>query len=188
MDTQDRQAIEKLFSKLSGVEGQGGHRDPESELFIKERISTQPGAPYFMAQTIVVQEQALAAAEDRIRELERARSPQPQQSRGFLLSIFGNANSPQYRSTPSDDRQSPWGQPQSSNGLPSQGRGGGGFLAGAAQTAMGVAGGVMLGSALSGMFGGTEAKAAERVAEKPAEQSSENQEAGTDLGFEDDDF
>lgn len=49
------------------------------------------------------------------------------------------------------------------------GFGGGGFLAGAAQTAMGVAGGVLLGNAIAGMFGGDEAKAAEAPAD-PAQQ------------------
>ncbi len=39
-------------------------------------------------------------------------------------------------------------------------RQGGGFLAGAAQTAVGVAGGVLLGNALAGLFGG-DAQAAE---------------------------
>jgi hypothetical protein len=38
---------------------------------------------------------------------------------------------------------------------------GGGFLAGAAQTAVGVAGGVLLGNALAGLFGGGDAQAAE---------------------------
>ena len=38
---------------------------------------------------------------------------------------------------------------------------GGGFLAGAAQTAVGVAGGMMLGNAVASLFGGNEAHAAE---------------------------
>ena len=38
----------------------------------------------------------------------------------------------------------------------------GGFLAGAAQTAMGVAGGVLLGNAIAGMFGGNDAHAADK--------------------------
>jgi hypothetical protein len=45
--------------------------------------------------------------------------------------------------------------------LPAQQTGGGGFLAGAAQTAMGVAGGLLLGNAIAGMFSGDEAQAAE---------------------------
>ena len=70
MDRNDRQAIEDLFDKLSTVERRSPPRDAESEAFIRDKIARQPGAPYYMAQTIVVQEQALAAAEARLAELE----------------------------------------------------------------------------------------------------------------------
>ena len=72
MDRNDRQAIEDLFDKLATVERQSPQRDAESEAFIRDKIARQPGAPYYMAQTIVVQEQALAAAEARLAELEAA--------------------------------------------------------------------------------------------------------------------
>ena len=52
-----------------------------------------------------------------------------------------------------------------------QQRQGGGFLAGAAQTAMGVAGGVLLGNAIAGMFGGDEAQAAQPAEEAPADEA-----------------
>ena len=57
---------------------------------------------------------------------------------------------------------------------------GGGFLAGAAQTAMGVAGGVLLGNAIAGMFGGSEAQAAESAPAEtaPAEDASAADEGG----------
>ena len=70
MDRNDRQAIEALFDKLATVERQSPPRDGESEAFIRDKIARQPGAPYYMAQTIVIQEQALAAAEARLAELE----------------------------------------------------------------------------------------------------------------------
>lgn len=62
MDRNDQQAIEGLFGKLAEVERQALPRDAESEAFIRERIALQPGAPYHIAQTIAVQEQALVAA------------------------------------------------------------------------------------------------------------------------------
>jgi uncharacterized protein len=58
MDTNDRQAISGLFGKLAQVERQMPDRDVEAERFIADAISRQPGAPYYMAQTVVVQEQA----------------------------------------------------------------------------------------------------------------------------------
>ncbi|TIU14597.1 MAG: DUF2076 domain-containing protein, partial [Mesorhizobium sp.] len=62
-------------------------------------------------------------------------------------------------------------------------RAGGGFLAGAAQTAMGVAGGVLLGNAIAGMFGGSEAQATEPAASLPDEAAADPAgDAGSDGG------
>lgn len=68
------------------------------------------------------------------------------------------------------------------------GFGGGGFLAGAAQTAMGVAGGVLLGNAIAGMFGGDEAKAAEAPADpaqQPEPDASATDTSANDAGADD---
>jgi hypothetical protein len=172
MDQNDRYAIEGLFGKLSEVERQAPHRDAGADAFIRERISAQPAAPYFMAQTIVVQEQALNAAQQRIEELEYQLASRPAQGGGgFFSSLFGSSSAPrampprqpaQPMGQPFGQQQGrpqagPWGQQQSAYGRPA----GGGFLAGAAQTAMGVAGGMLLGSAIAGMLGGDEAQAAE---------------------------
>jgi hypothetical protein len=60
----------------------------------------------------------------------------------------------------SEPAQSPWGRTGTGFGqLQPQGSG---FLAGAAQTAMGVAGGVLLGNAVAGMFGADKAHAGEK--------------------------
>lgn len=167
MDRNDQNAIAGLFSKLALVEQQTGQRDPESERFIQERINRQPGAPYYMAQTIVVQEQALEAAQRRIEELERQTSQEQQRSSGgFFSSVFGNGAAPARPSPPASLARpasaSPWGG-QTRDGSQQ----GSGFLAGAAQTAMGVAGGVLLGNAIMGMMGGSDAQAAEPEAVEP---------------------
>jgi uncharacterized protein len=106
MDRNDQQAIDGLFSKLAQVEQQSGQRDAESDRFIQERISRQPGAPYYMAQTIVVQEQALEAAQRRIEELEyqNVQGGQQRGSGGFFSSGFGNNAAPE-RQAP--QRQAP---------------------------------------------------------------------------------
>jgi hypothetical protein len=106
MDHQDRQAIEGLFAKLGEVERQSGARDAEAEAFIRSRIAAQPAAPYFMAQTIVVQEQALNAAQARIAELEHQLASRPAGGGGFLSSLFGGGQ-PQ-----------PAPRPQSMPGMP----------------------------------------------------------------------
>jgi hypothetical protein len=176
MDHQDRQAIEGLFGKLGEVERQGGQRDTEAEAFIRSRIAAQPAAPYYMAQTIVVQEQALSAAQVRIDLLERELASRPAGGGGLLSSLFGGG---QPRPAPT-----PPAAPGMAPGMPGMapGRAGGGFLAGAAQTAMGVAGGVLLGSMIANAFGGDAAKAAEEGQPEPQQASAE------DFGGTDDDM
>lgn len=139
MDQNDRQAIQGLFAKLSQVERQSPPRDAEAEQFIAGEIARQPGAPYYMAQTIVMQDHALNSAQSRIEELEAELASARQggaQGGGLFGSLFGGGQ-------PAAPRRPVPQQPQ-----------GGGFLAGAAQTAMGIAGGVLLGNAIGGMFAG----------------------------------
>lgn len=210
MDYNDRQAIEGLFGKLSHVESQSGPRDAEADAFIRDRIASQPGAPYFMAQTIVVQEQALNEAQRRIEELEYQLSSRPASGGGFFSSLFGSNSQPARPAPrgmsngmaggmaggaaapaampgqPQAGPRNPWGQQQAQGygqgyGQPARG---GGFLAGAAQTAMGVAGGVLLGSAIAGMLSGDEAQAAE----DPGAADTGADDAGADAGFEEDMF
>ena len=188
MDRNDQQAIEALFDKLATVERKSPQRDSDSEAYIRDKISRQPGAPYYMAQTIVVQEQALAAAEARLAELE-AQAGQAPANGGFFDSLFGDRRQPQ-QSTGSVPRVGS----ATRESMQAQQPGGGGFLAGAAQTALGVTGGVLLGNAIAGMLGGHEAKAAEPAADKGTEDKGANEpqeDAYTEeAGYEDggDDF
>jgi hypothetical protein len=160
MENQDRQAIEGLFSRLAAVERQAGPKDDEAEALIRDQTRQNPSAPYFMAQTIVMQDYALKTAEARIAELER--QPAQRQGGGLLGGLFGGGQ----------QASGPWGgsaaqrarrdEPEMAAPQPFQQPGrGGGFLAGAAQTAIGVAGGVLLSSAIGSMFGGSSANAAE---------------------------
>jgi len=161
MDRNDRQAIEHLFDKLAAVESNSPQRDAASEALIRERIARQPSAPYYMAQTIVVQNQALAAAEARIAALEGRSGKEPRRS----------------GSVPKIGRGAPAPEAQQSAG---------GFLAGAAQTALGVAGGFLLGNAIAGLFGGREAQAAET---NPQTEQPQTDEPRTETaGYEDDGF
>jgi len=140
---EDERAIEDLFERLANAEGNSGPRDFDSEKLIWEKLRRNPAAAYYMAQTIIVQEAALREQQQKIAVLEEKAE---NSSGGFLGSIFGNEQ-PQQRAP---RRAGPWDRPAE----------GGGFLAGAAQTALGVTGGLLLGSAIAGMFGGP-AQAAE---------------------------
>jgi hypothetical protein len=153
MDRSDRQAIEELFDRLANYERKAPPRDPEAEAFIGSAIRHQPAAPYYMAQTIIVQQQALDDAQRRIAELEgRAASAAPRREPRFNERDAG-----------------PWGR---SNG----------FLAGAAQTAMGVAGGVLLGNLIGGMLFGDQAHAQEQAGHDDPGADDAGADADSDFG------
>ena len=180
MENQDRQTIESLFTRLGDVEKQAPARDAEADAFIKQRVSQQPAAPYFMAQTIVMQEFALKQAQERIEALERQAQERPAGG-GLFGSLFGGGQSENRTARPTAPISPPPGA-----AMGAQTNRGGGFLAGAAQTAMGVAGGVLLGNAIAGMFGGSEAEAAETTPETTEEPPPEDDGGMFDGGFGDD--
>jgi len=134
------------------VEFQVPHRNAEAERLIRDAIAHQQSALYYMAQTVVVQEHALNAAQSRIADLEAelTAARQASQGGGFLSGLFGDSPAPRRTGQPS--------QPRLPQGAP------GGFLAGAAQTAMGVAGGVLLANVVTGLFA-DDAHAAEAPSE-----------------------
>ncbi|SFZ82184.1 hypothetical protein SAMN02983003_0926 [Devosia enhydra] len=172
---EDRRAIESLFDRLRDVARRNPDRDHEAEALIQEEGARTQGAGYYMAQTIIVQERALEAAQQRIAELEQ----QGQSRGGFFDSIFGDGgrqNPRQTQTAPVPEQpanRGPWDR--------QRGAGGGGFLAGAAQTALGVTGGVLLGSAIAGMFGGGEANAAEAAPEDMPADDMPADDGGGDL-------
>jgi hypothetical protein len=181
MDQTEQRYIDDLFDRLQSAERQSGPRDIAAERHIRELLSTQPAAPYYMAQTMIMQGEALKAAQQRIDELEReveTRSAQQGSGGGsFLGGLFGGGSNPtRGTSVP------PAGSVPSAGGgfsSPQGGRppiedspairygqsGGGGFLAGAMQTAAGVAGGVVLGNLIGDLFKGHEAGGAAQAAE-----------------------
>ena len=174
MNDEDRAAILDLFQRLRDVEGRAGPRDPDAEALIHSAIAAQPGAPYYMAQTIVVQNAALREAERRIADLESRAAEAEAGGGGLFGGLFGGGAARGRGSVP------PTGRRREEPAL--AGNGGGGFLAGAAQTAMGVAGGVLLGNMIAGaMFGDGSASAAEE-APPEEEMGGGDMDSGEDFG------
>jgi len=186
MDANDRQAIDDLFGKLAEVERRTGPRDAEAEALIRQKLAAQPAAPYYMAQTIVMQEQALYAAQARIADLEHQLASRPAGGGGFLSSLFGGGQpQPAPRPQPMPGMP-PHMAPGMAPGMNQMAPGrGGGFLAGAAQTAMGVAGGVLLGNMLADAFGGDDAKGGDAGGAEPQQAAAEDiGDSGDDFGFD----
>ena len=188
MNTQERQIIDHLFDKLRDAERQAAPREPVADAHIGSRIAAQPGAPYLMAQTIIMQEQALEVAQERITGLEDELARRPTSAGGFLSNLFGGASQRRSSHAPQRDAdvmrgtvpaQPGFGPAPGAPGMAAQ-PGGGGFLAGAAQTAMGVAGGMFLASMIgSALGGGGEAQAAETPASQPEPATADD---GADFG------
>ena len=176
MQSEEQQLIESLFTRLKQAESQSGPRDAAAEKLIQQQVQAQPGAPYYMAQAILIQEAAMKQLNSRVSELEAklAQAQQPQQnSGGFLSGLFGGSRSqPQPVQQPA---QSSWGnapaQPQQqpayaqAPAAPAAGRG---FLGGALQTAVGVAGGVVMADMLTSMFHHSQPEEIVNIINEPA--------------------
>ncbi|MBX8535521.1 DUF2076 domain-containing protein [Pseudomonas cichorii] len=176
MNSEEQTLIDELFSKLKSAETASAPRDAGAEARIKEHLARQPGAPYYMAQAILVQEaavnqlnQQLKQRDEQIQQLQaelqqaRGQASSAPASGGFLSSIFGGSTSraPQSQPAPTSSGGG-WRDGAGFNPPPAQQGGyvpppaaprGTGFLGGALQTAAGVAGGVMLAQGISSLFG-----------------------------------
>ena len=171
MQSQERDLISGLFGRIQQFETQP--RDPEAEALIASSIARQPAAPYLLIQTVLVQEQALKAAQDRITELEAKVSAAPATATSFL----GNA-----------PKVSPWGGAQAGSGqpprpsmvpstrsplqaavAPAAAPAGGSFLRTAMATAAGVAGGALLFQGISSLMGSNPFGGQQQAAAQPGQ-------------------
>ena len=98
MTPEERQMLGGLFQRVNSAAAT--QRDPEAESFINDAVRAAPHAPYVLAQTVLVQQQALEAAANRISQLEAAAQQGAEQSEehGSFLgnlgkSIFGGGPS-----------------------------------------------------------------------------------------------
>jgi uncharacterized protein len=87
MTPQERQLVDELFDRLSKMEG--APRDSEAAAAISQGLRVAPNAIYPLVQTVLVQDEALRRANDRIQELEAQSAPQPNQGGGFLDTMRG---------------------------------------------------------------------------------------------------
>ena len=167
MKPNEQSLIDGLFQRLQETEKKTGPRDIEAEEHIQKFIIQQPSAPYYMAQSILIQEAALnklyqqiQELEDKITKLETIKKPA---SKSFLKGLFGGKSN-----TISKDTQEPQvlssGNAYSNNSRymqqpplvnvvqqPLQ-SGGSNFMGGALKTAATLATGAVLGNIMTNMF------------------------------------
>lgn len=173
MQGQERDLISGLFGRIQQFETQP--RDPEAEALIAGSVARQPAAPYLLVQTVLVQEQALKAAQERIAELEAKVNAAPATPTSFL----GSA-----------PKVSPWGaQPEVRSSVPSTrsplqaavapaaAPAGGSFLRTAMATAAGVAGGALLFEGIRSMMGNNPGPFGQQAAAQPAAAPDAQQQA-----------
>jgi len=175
MTPQERDLITSLLNRLKQAGGQP--RDPDAESLIRQAAAEQPDVPYYLVQTVLIQDMALNQAQGRIADLEKqlAEAVAQKQPTSFLGEIFGKSSGgtqPSSTSVPSSGQTSqpppspsqadPWGraaaqpgytQPGSAQPMVGMAQGGSGFLRSAATTAAGVAGGALLFEGVQSMFG-----------------------------------
>jgi hypothetical protein len=178
MDQNERGIIDDLFDRLRRAEGQSEPRDPEAEALIARHVAAQPAAPYYMAQAIVVQQEALARAQGRVQELERQFAERG--SGSFLGGLFGGQDAP----SPAPPART--GRGSGGVGDHRRAAAGGGFLAGAMQTALGVASGFLIADAISALLSPGDAAAAPEV-DSHAAAATEDASSAEDPGLSEED-
>ena len=179
MTPQEKDLLTTLLARLKSTAGQP--KDPEADALIRQALAEQPDMPYYLMQTVLIQDLSLHQAQQRISDLEKQLADAQQAAKpsvgSFLGGLFGHqppappasgpppagpwTRSPQVAAAPPAQ---PYGQPgyaQPGYGQPMGGAGGmmggmgggGGFLRSAAATAAGVAGGALLFQGISSLFG-----------------------------------
>jgi len=152
MTPQERELIADLFDRLAQLEDQP--RDPQAERAIVEGLARAPHAIYPLVQTVLVQDEALKAANAHIEAIEGGTDAGPARPSGFLdtmrEALFGRSEA-RRGSVPSVQPGVAAAPPQSYGQSYSQGPS---FLGTAAAAAAGMVGGAPLLDSVRSMLGG----------------------------------
>jgi len=175
MNPQEKELLTTLLDRVKNAPRQD--KDPEADALIRQAMAAQPDLPYYLTQTVLIQDLSLHQAQQRIADLEKQLADAQQAAKpsvgSFLGGLFGSrppaqasgpaqagppqagpwTRSPQVAAAPPAQ---PYGQPgyAPQPGYGQQPMGGGGFMGGGG---MGGAGGGFLRSAAAtaaGVAGG----------------------------------
>ncbi len=126
MSPEERDLISGVFERMRSVGTI--EKDREAETFINSSVRQIPDSAYMLVQSVLVQEQALQQADERLRDLEdqvnqmaaeldASRKNASSSGGSFLGGLFGGS-----KPAPAPQASSPWG-----SSVPSAGRRAGGF-------------------------------------------------------------
>ncbi len=160
MTPEERQMLSGLAERIKRAPPQ--QRDEEAAALIRDLVQVRPDTAYILAQTTLMQDFALRTAQAQIADLQRQLAeakPAPAASGGsFLGGLFGGGASVPAAGGPWVRPQTAYAQPAYAQPAyaapvlqPSQTSG---FLQNAAQTAVGVAGGMLLFQGMESLFSG----------------------------------
>ena len=92
MVPQERDLITTLLARLKSTAGQP--KDPEADTLIRQAAAEQPDAPYYLVQTVLIQDLSLHQAQNRITELEKQLTDAQvaaSKPTSFLGGLFGSS-------------------------------------------------------------------------------------------------
>ena len=83
MRPEERELIQDLFDRIGATTTESTDRD--ADRLIRDAVARNPNAPYVLVQTVLLQEEALRRADERIRELQEVQAASDDRgSRSFL--------------------------------------------------------------------------------------------------------
>jgi hypothetical protein len=123
MEPQERDLITTLLTRLQDASKSGQRKEPEADAMIRQAMAQMPDAPYYLVQTVLIQDLSLQNAQGRIAELERqvaSLSAPQEQPTSFLGGLFGRSSPPAPASAPPSG---PWTRGPQAAPPPQQGYG-----------------------------------------------------------------
>jgi len=92
MTPQEKDLLTTLLARLKSASSQP--KDPEADTLIRQALAEQPDMPYYLVQTVLIQDLSLHQAQQRIADLEKQLADAQQAARpsatSFLGGLFGS--------------------------------------------------------------------------------------------------
>ena len=95
MNPQEKELLTTLLDRLKNAPRQD--KDPEADALIRQAISAQPDLPYYLTQTVLIQDLSLHQAQQRIADLEKQladaqQAAKPQATGNFQVPILDTSD------------------------------------------------------------------------------------------------